>query len=316
MRALFRSREVTISIKILLVVLPLACVASQYRTESETRLKQLSNNPYVAVIVPSRSQTSWQIPEDSSLITTLLPSLHASTTETERNTFDIEVFVIFDRMDDMFWERSDIRSQAQISSHFPAHFVSVEKTNRIPHNEGCRLAYEMGADYIVRVNDDTEFKGFGWLTLGINALEKFQPPRLGVVGPTCLEGNTHILTHDMVHRTHLDIFEEYYPVEFDNWWLDDWITLVYGAHHTRKLEEWLVVHHTERYGRRYNESVEQKLLLPELLSRSRQQIIDFLTVDKHAGRRLPVLENHRVEFFPDVIHQTSRVNKTLTRLSF
>jgi hypothetical protein len=63
----------------------------------------------------------------------------------------------------------------------------------------------------------------------------------GVVGPMTLDGdssekNSHdkmwnvnkkVLTHDMVHRTHLDIFATYYPPKLLNWFIDTWITAIY-----------------------------------------------------------------------------------------
>ena len=72
-------------------------------------------------------------------------------------------------------------------------------------------------DYLVRINDDTEFNTRNWTTIGISKLLSYKPPNIGVVGPFCPEGNTNILVHDMVHRTHLDVISLYYQSEFDNW---------------------------------------------------------------------------------------------------
>ena len=60
----------------------------------------------------------------------------------------------------------------------------------------------------------------------VRVLGSFSPPNVGVVGPLCAEGNTLIMTHDFVHRTHLEIFEHYYPPVFSDWWMDDWISKV------------------------------------------------------------------------------------------
>ena len=79
-------------------------------------------------------------------------------------------------------------------------------------------AYEDGADYIYRVNDDTKFVG-PWAASAVATLAAFEPPNVGVVGPLCAEGNTLIMTHDLVHRTHLMIFEHYYPPVFSDWWM-------------------------------------------------------------------------------------------------
>ena len=56
-----------------------------------------------------------------------------------------------------------------------------------------------GADYVYRVNDDTEFKT-PWAVQFVAALKQLQPSNFGVVGPLCREGHDRILTHDFVHR--------------------------------------------------------------------------------------------------------------------
>ena len=96
-----------------------------------------------------------------------------------------------------------------------------------------RAAYDDGADYLYRNNADTMMVG-AWARTAVATLRGFSPPNVGVVGPTCAEGNANIMTHDLVHRTHLQIFETYYPPIFSDWWMDDWITHVYGERRTRK----------------------------------------------------------------------------------
>lgn len=233
----------------------------------------------VGIVVPTRSQQDWSNLSASSLYTNLLPSLRDSLLKAERATLKLHVFVVHDSDDD-FWV-SDM-NQLSLSHSFPygqTTFVGVEKRrpHRIPHNEGCQAAYDWGADFIVRVNDDTEFLNEGWLSAGISTLRNFTPYCVGVVGPTCEQGNTEILTHDMVHRTHLDIFETYYPEEFDNWYLDDWISSVYGSTNTAKLLEWRVRHRTDRYGQRYVENRSQEALLFPALLRGKDRIIQFLS---------------------------------------
>ena len=45
-------------------------------------------------------------------------------------------------------------------------------------------AYNDGADYLYRINDDTEFKD-AWAATAIAALKRRTPPNIGVVGPIC-----------------------------------------------------------------------------------------------------------------------------------
>lgn len=272
---------------------------------------QNTSNLSVAVVVPSRSQPSWHDNTDSSLATVLLPSLQRTLTFRERRSLKVEVIIVFDK-GDTFWENRVVRAAVESTVLHPVsvQFMSVKKTSRIPHNEGCQLAYERGADYIIRVNDDTEFTGVGWLTSAMGALQGFKPTNFGVVGPTCQQGNMKILTHDMVHRTHLDIFKDYYPPEFDNWWLDDWVSNVYGSRHTQKLKTWTVIHHTDAYGQRYKESREQANILPQILIRSKQQIIDFLTLEIRAERSGQISTSADVIIFPASTPAIGRKDRT------
>jgi hypothetical protein len=105
--------------------------------------------------------------------------------------YRVEVLLAFDK-GDTFWENADNRMKVAVTHDIPISFISVVKnrTHHIPFNEACRAAYEYGADYIVRVNDDTEFVTQGWITKAVNVLASFNPPNVGVVGPTAHEGNT------------------------------------------------------------------------------------------------------------------------------
>ena len=61
-----------------------------------------------------------------------------------------------------------------------------------------------GADYVFRLNDDTQLLTAHWAELLVGTLQ--QQGNIGVVGPTCLDGNQDILTHEMTHLTHLSLF--------------------------------------------------------------------------------------------------------------
>jgi len=136
--------------------------------------------------------------------------------------------------------------------------VEVENTKQKPgpvFNAMLREAYHAGADYFYRLNDDSELThskkdpNKRWPKVFINALNSFQPP-YGVVGPW--GGLDRILTHDFVHRTHLDIFKGvYYPAQLVDWYMDDWVSHVYGKSRTIKSSEFEVVHHTTHHGQRY-----------------------------------------------------------------
>ena len=91
-------------------------------------------------------------------------------------------------------------------------------------NDAMMAAYMDNMAYYYRVNDDTVMETTGWAEKLIEHLLRYSPVNVGVVGPYFKEGNTAILTHDFVHRSHVDIFGFYYPRVFTDWFADDWIT--------------------------------------------------------------------------------------------
>lgn len=104
-------------------------------------------------------------------------------------------------------------------------------------NSNClsKIAHAEGAEYTYRVNDDTVFETPGWLDTLPAALKALDPPNVGVAGPRATGGNWKILTYDLVHRKHMEIFGgNRYPPSLQNWYSDDWITKVYSGDHSEK----------------------------------------------------------------------------------
>jgi len=95
-----------------------------------------------------------------------------------------------------------------------------------------------------------------WTTAFIRALDRFSPSRLGVVGPTCLEGIPSILSNEFVHRTHTDVFEVFYPPELVDHLSQHWISKVYPAENSKELSRVVVRQHTYFTGRRYRDKQE------------------------------------------------------------
>lgn len=143
-------------------------------------------------------------------------------------------------------------------------------------------AAEDGADYLYRVNDDTQFVS-PWLADAVRTLRGYSPPNVGVVGPTCHEGNTRILTHDLVHRTHLTIFEHYYPPVLSDWWMDDWITRVYSESGRMRRGAFLVRHRVDIHGTRYQVDQSHEVALIGELARGRRALDKYLEKSRHAA---------------------------------
>ena len=132
------------------------------------------------------------------------------------------------------------------------HFVAGNYSRRPAwsQNDAMIEAYQNGAEYFYRINDDTIMASSNWTDKFITALESFDPPNVGVVGPMHRGGLQNILTYDFVHRTHIDIFGCYYPRVFLDWYGDTWISDVYKPGRIAKLRDVKLVH-TIELKRRY-----------------------------------------------------------------
>jgi len=245
--------------------------------------------PLVMIVACTKSQPRWNMqPKEAFVFKHFLPSVVSSITSEERSKYRVEVMLAYDK-GDRFWEKKKVRQW--VRDKFPSlqiNFVSIlkddqlKRRHRIPFNEACQAAYEYGTDYIVRVNDDTEFGVEGWITMGIGHLSRYQH-KVGVVGPKD-HVNSKILTHDMVHRTHLDIFDRYYPDEFDNWWIDDWITHVYGWDRTTMDENWTVINHSGGDTMRYKVNENLKDHLEPSIQHGSQKVEQYLAAQQKTAR--------------------------------
>ncbi len=211
------------------------------------RIEPAIKKDKICILIPvtSRKQ-NWKKIEDTFVYRMPLSSL-AKTCEPSK--FSYTIFIGYDTGDTFFDNQHTLSALKQFATkNIPFAVLKTKAfTNDIQKpgpmmNFLSREAYEDNCDFMYRINDDTEFLN-PWTSAFVNTLRSFHPPLQGVVGPTCHEGNTAILTHDFVHRSHLDIFKTHYPPELTDWWLDDWITFVYGDSNTKKLKEVVVRHH-------------------------------------------------------------------------
>lgn len=156
--------------------------------------------------------------------------------------------------------------------------------------EMARAAYKDGADYFYRLNDDTELID-NWPSIFVGALNSLGKP-FGVIGPTCKQGNQKILTHDFVHRLHMEIFEmNYYPAQLTDWWMDDWISYVYGQKRTFKASDVKVIHHTGAHGQRYEVNQENELALKSLIESGRKKIRQWMLKNSVSQEELQMFDN-------------------------
>ena len=270
--------------------------------------------PFVAIVSciksPPRTNKGGGLQLDPAdyLEHSLLASIYKTITQQERSYYRVEIILGYDD-DDEYWKRSKNHQllprahgePLNVGEPIPISFVSIRRErfrpNRIPFNVLCQAAYDYGATYIARINDDIRFTTPGWITLATQTLQSFSPANIGVVGPVC-KANDRILTHDFVHApSHYSIFDTYYPDEFDNWFIDDWMTYVYGAERTRKLSGWEVIHHLMRT--RYDVDAESGAMLDRLIKEGRGRITKKIfhgdVVDGPKRKLFRVLGTERIE---------------------
>lgn len=102
-------------------------------------------------------------------------------------------------------------------------------------------------------------------------------PPFGVVGPYSGQNNIRILNHDFTHRTHMEIFEgNYYPPQLSDWWMDNWISMVYGHRRTRQATSIEINHHTATHGRRYDVDRDHESLLQKLVDEGKTRIVNWM----------------------------------------
>ena len=133
----------------------------------------------------------------------------------------------------------------------------------------------------------------------LSSPNKEMSPPYGVVGPACKQGNVEILTHDFTHRTHMEIFNKtYYPPELIDWWMDDWISRVYGSGRTKQLAAVEVLHHTGTHGQRYDGTVDNELHLGRLIMEGKAQITKYMEGAHIPPLRVNEFRSSRFDKFP------------------
>ena len=96
-------------------------------------------------------------------------------------------------------------------------------------NDAMLIAYLKGADYFYKLDDNSKFLTADWTKSFVKSLWEMSPRNVGAVGPTPRGTSPNILPHTFVHRTHLDIFGQYFPNVPNDFLSDVWLARVYGV---------------------------------------------------------------------------------------
>ncbi|XP_053379658.1 uncharacterized protein LOC128548541 isoform X2 [Mercenaria mercenaria] len=243
---------------------------SSMNNVNDSTEKILKSEIKIGILIPSSTRKIKNpLVEKLSLTTICLPSLY----KTVEEEYTYVMYVGIDKGDYL----ETVKDKLETMFDKVKAVVTRGRTFTKTVNAIARVAYEDGMDYFVRINDDSSMETQNWTSKGISILQNYTPPNIGVVGPTCHEGNTGILTHDMVHRSHLEIFDFYYPPYFDNWWADDWITKVYSPERSTKLPSWVVKHHLSSHGTRYKVDFKKHIRLNKTLTFDQERLDEYLS---------------------------------------
>jgi hypothetical protein len=80
----------------------------------------------------------------------------------------------------------------------------------------------------------------------------------------------------------MEIFNmSYYPEELIDWFLDNWISAVYGCNNTRKASAITVTHHTGAHGQRY---LATSVKWTSILVKTQETLVKY--IEKHASVRV------------------------------
>lgn len=243
--------------------------------------------PRFSIVSCVKSKPDLRDVSRTALATGFIPSLVRTVTPEERRDWHISLYLCADDTDQFYVSRAAaVRNlSATLAPWLELHLLFYPAAkNRVPNREAALQAYADGAEYMHRTNDDINFLSSRWLSYAVSALRSLKPPNIGVVGPKVYGDGMRggATTLDVVHRTHLEIFADYYPPQLDNWFVDDWIAFAYTRGKQRRTFVlsgnkrfpnliWRV-QHMFTHGRRYQVSMKQKGLLPALVECGRDAV--------------------------------------------
>jgi hypothetical protein len=214
----------------------------------------ISQSQYIFAYSPSQANIARaRLVEDTPYMKHFVDSVFSTLSQSEDAGYDVVLYVGYDRGDKV-WDSDHTRATSVPLMLKKVHeythrlwpsiglffkLVGCDSRSMVAaSNCAIKTAYDDGAEYWYRVNDDTNLHTPNWIRDFISTLANFKPPNLGVVGPVrdavvecrcqqrlhkfhdlpfnfsvqkCKQGNTKIMTYDFVHRTHLEVFGWHYP---------------------------------------------------------------------------------------------------------
>jgi len=145
--------------------------------------------PIVAILcgpVPSLQR------HHSYLQTAVIPSIVKTVSAAESAAWDVRLYLGVESSDAVRLRMAtDLATPPWLAVNIVA--VQTGGTDGSPYNALARRASRDGAEYLVRINEATEFATTEWITAGVQALRGMSPPNIGVVGATLCAGKEHVV---------------------------------------------------------------------------------------------------------------------------
>jgi len=121
--------------------------------------------PSIYICALSKSQPGWKDTEKTPVMSFLVDSI-AETTKNSQAHYNITVLLGVDSTD-LFWKRQlrafENKSMNKYGLTVRVNSYASQGNGILPFNSLMRDAFNDGAQYMVRVNDDTQFKTSGWI---------------------------------------------------------------------------------------------------------------------------------------------------------
>merc|ERR1712032_850631 len=90
----------------------------------------------------------------------------------------------------------------------------------------------------------------------------------------------------------------YYPPELVDWWMDDWISRVYGSRRTRQGQSVPVVHHRGAHGQRYQADKSNRKHLERLLAEGKKNIMQYMSTHNLGENHIQTVQSDRFTGHP------------------
>jgi hypothetical protein len=104
----------------------------------------------------------------------------------------------------------------------------------------------------------------------------------------------------------------HYPRELVDWWMDDWVSRVYGRTRTKLLKSVEVIHHSKTYGRRYDVNGSHRHLVDGLVEKGKRQILQYMEENGASSTTMRAYSQDKFDFRQE---QRAVDQSTITRKS-